>query len=59
MNLDRVVMHVSSTADQGVVGPGDTPSFHAERLKGLGSIQRRGGLAGLPSGHALGITTRF
>jgi hypothetical protein len=27
MNLDRVVMHVSSTADQGVVGPGTCLRF--------------------------------
>jgi hypothetical protein len=41
MNLDRVVMHVSSTADQGVVGPGTrlpTAGFPPMDPQALGPI---------------------
>ena len=41
MNLDRVVMHVSSTADQGVVGPGTRLRFMQKGSRVMGRY--RGG----------------
>ena len=57
MNLDRVVMHVSSTADQGVVGPGTRLRFmqKGSRVMGRysGGAVSRGCLAGRLSGSQL------
>ena len=57
MNLDRVVMHVSSTADQGVVGPGTRLRFmqKGSRVMGRynGGAVSRGCLVGTLSGSQL------
>jgi hypothetical protein len=57
MNLDRIVMYVSSTADQGVVGPGTRLRFlqKGSRVMGRysGGAVSRGCLVGTLSGSQL------